>query len=85
MLVISQNDNSEELKKLKLETNFNAIRYGNIPIGECFSYERKFYIKTHMEYLSSQIGTAICLDDGIDKKFFAEAKVFPVDAVVLTD
>lgn len=85
MTIISQNDNSKELKKLKLETNFNALQYGNIPIGTCFSYERKLYIKTHMEYLSSQIGTAICLDDGIDKKFFTEAKVFPVDAVVLTD
>lgn len=28
MLIISQNDNSKELK---LETNFNVLQYGNIP------------------------------------------------------
>lgn len=31
MLIISQNDNSEELKKLKFDTNFNVLQYGDIP------------------------------------------------------
>lgn len=85
MTIISQKDNSEELKKLKLETNFNTLQYSSISIGECFSYKNKLYIKTHMEYLSSQLGTAICLEDGIDVKFGADTEVFPVDTVVLTD
>ena len=61
MLIISQNDNSEELKKLKLETNFNALRYDNISIGACFSYKRKFYIKTGIEDYETGMETAICL------------------------
>lgn len=86
MLIISQNDNSEELKKLKLETNFNALRYDNISIGACFSYKRKFYIKTGIEDYETGMETAICLEDGWnDEKFFADTKVFPTDAIVLTD
>jgi hypothetical protein len=78
MLIISQNDNSEELKKLKFDTNFNVLQYGDIPIGVCFSYKRKIYIKG-ME-------TAVCLEDGRnDEKFFADTKVFPTDAIILTD
>ena len=46
MLIISQNDNSKELK---LETNFNVLQYDNIPIGARFSYNRKLYIKISME------------------------------------
>lgn len=86
MRIISQNDNSEELKKLKLETNFNALQYGNIPIGVCFSYKRKIYIKTGIEDYETGMEAAICLEDGWnDKKFFADTKVFPTDAIILTD
>ena len=82
----SINDNSKELKKLKLETNFNALQYGNIPIGTCFSYERKLYIKTSIEDYETGMETAICLEDGWnDEKFFADTKVFPTDAIILTD
>lgn len=86
MLIISQNDNSEELKKLKFDTNFNVLQYGNIPTGTCFSYKRKLYIKTGIEDYETGMETAICLEDGWnDEKFFADTKVFPTDAIVLTD
>lgn len=82
MLIISQNDNSKELK---LETNFNVLQYDNIPIGACFSYKRKLYIKISMEDYETGMETAICLEDGWnDEKFFADTKVFPVNAIVLT-
>ena len=86
MRIISQNDDSEELKKLKLETNFNALQYDNILIGACFSYKRKLYIKTGIEDYETGMETAICLEDGWnDEKFFADTKVFPTDAIILTD
>lgn len=86
MLVISQNDNSAGLKKLKLDTNFNVLQYDNILIGACFSYKRKLYIKTGIEDYETGMETAICLEDGWnDEKFFADTKVFPVNAIVLTD
>lgn len=71
MTIISQNDNSEELKKLKLETNFNALQYSNIPIGACFSYKRKLYIKVSMIDYETGTEAAVCLEDGWnDEKFF---------------
>lgn len=86
MLIISQNDNSEELKKLKLKTNFNALQYDNILIGACFSYKRKLYIKVSMIDYETGTEAAVCLEDGWnDEKFFADTEVFPIDAVVLTD
>lgn len=86
MLIISQNDNSEELKKLKFDTNFNVLQYGDIPIGVCFSYKRKIYIKTGIENYETGMETAVCLEDGWnDEKFFADTKVFPTDAIILTD
>lgn len=86
MLIISQNDNSKELKKLKFDTNFNVLQYGDIPTSTCFSYKRKLYIKTGIEDYETGMETAICLEDGWnDEKFFADTKVFPVNAVVLTD
>lgn len=86
MTIISQNDNSEELKKLKLETNFNALQYGNIPIGTCFSYKKELYIKTGIEDYETGMETAVCLEDGWnDEKFFADTKVFPTDVIILTD
>lgn len=86
MLVISQNDNSEELKKLKLETNFNALQYGNISTGTCFSYKKELYIKTSIEDYETGIEAAICLEDGWNgEKFFADTEVFPVDVIILTD
>lgn len=86
MTIISQNDNSGELKKLKLETNFNTLQYSSISIGECFSYKNKLYIKVSIQNYETGIETAVCLESGWnDEKFFADTQVFPVDAVVLTD
>lgn len=86
MTIISQKDNPEELKKLKLETNFNTVQYSSISIGECFSYKRKLYIKVSIQDYETGIEASVCLEDGWnDEQFFADTEVFPVDTIVLTD